>query len=241
MENEKVLESLGLSEKEAKVYLAILQLGKGTVPSISRRAGTKRPTTYLILDELRKKDLVLLLPRKIKAIYTAKSPEVLLEEQKRKEHLIANKMPELLAIYNSQKEKPKIEFYQGEHRVIELYNKEIFKSAKIDFYGSISSIPKNIYLQIEKNLDLIEKNKIQVRELLQHDDKSIKFSKEFSSEFHQIKIIPENYKFPTDNVIYENRLAIFSYKSGPMAVIIESSDVVETYKSMFEIIWKSIE
>ncbi|MDD2935529.1 MAG: helix-turn-helix domain-containing protein [Candidatus Pacebacteria bacterium] len=155
METEKVLELIGLSDKEVRVYLALLELGNGTAPGVSVKSGIKRPTTYLILEELRKKGLVISIPRKLKTMYTAKSPEILLEEQKEKERLISEKMPELLAIYNSKKEKPKVKFYQGEKQIVDLYNKEIFKSRMVDFYGSIGSIPESVYSQIEKNLNLI--------------------------------------------------------------------------------------
>ncbi len=107
MELEQVLINLGLNEKQAKVYLALLQLGSGSVPSISVKSGVKRPTTYLILEELRRKELVILVPTTTK-IYTAKSPQILLEEQSEKESEIRQKMPELLAIYNTKKEKPKV-------------------------------------------------------------------------------------------------------------------------------------
>ena len=83
-------------------------------------------------------------------------------------------------------------------------------------------------------------NKSRVRELLQADNKSIRFQQKNNSEMHRIKIAPEQYKFPTDNLIFGNKLAIFSYKDTPQAVIIESSDVVATYKSVFEILWKSV-
>ena len=81
---EQVLIHLGLNEKQAKVYLALLQLGSGSVPSISVRSDVKRPTAYLILEELRQKELVNLVPKSTK-IYTAKSPQILLEEQSQKE------------------------------------------------------------------------------------------------------------------------------------------------------------
>ena len=53
------LEEIGLSEKEANVYLAILKVGRGTAYKIARLAGVKTPTTYLMLDDLLKKGLVL--------------------------------------------------------------------------------------------------------------------------------------------------------------------------------------
>ena len=46
------LQSLGFSEKEATVYVALLELGRGTVTEIARRAGINRTTGYDILDSL---------------------------------------------------------------------------------------------------------------------------------------------------------------------------------------------
>ena len=54
MIEQQVLENLGLSEKEAEIYLALLELGTGTVVEVAKKSGVKRPTAYLVLDELKK-------------------------------------------------------------------------------------------------------------------------------------------------------------------------------------------
>jgi len=240
MELASVLQYLGLNEKQAKVYLALLQMGSGSVLGISTRAGTKRPTTYLLLEELRMKGLATLLPKKKKAVYTAESPQKLMQEQRDKEEMIEENLPELLAIYNSQKEKPKVTYYQGEESIVKLYD-EIFKEKEILFYGSIASISPAVYRQVERYLEKIKKEKLNVREVLQADEKSTQFARDNQSENHRIKIAPEKYQFPTDNMIFGNKVAIITYKDTPMAVVIESSDVVATYKSLFEIAWNSVQ
>jgi len=237
MELEKNLEQLGLSEKEAKVYLALLQLGSGSVYAVAKKAETKRPTTYLILEEIRKKRLATLLDHKENIIYSAESPEKLLEEQEKKQKLIKEKIPELMAIYNTKKEKPKVKFYQGAKEIIELYN-NIFKEKMVYMYGSIAAISPAVKEMVKINWHTLGKNN--VLELLENDEESIKYAKDYSTETHKIKIIPKEFRFPTDNMIYGNKLALFSYKDEPSGVVIEDSDVVTTYKSMFEIIWNSI-
>jgi sugar-specific transcriptional regulator TrmB len=49
------LQEYGLSEKEAKVYLTILELGTNIASTIARRSEIKRVTVYTILDDLKKK------------------------------------------------------------------------------------------------------------------------------------------------------------------------------------------
>ena len=42
---DKELQKIGLSEKEAKVYLAALELGQASVQNIARKAEVNRATT----------------------------------------------------------------------------------------------------------------------------------------------------------------------------------------------------
>src|SRR5665647_1028350 len=111
---DEVLKHFGLSEKEAKVYLALLELGTCTAPAIAKKAEVKHPTTYVILDELRKKGLLTEMPKKSKSLYTAKSPEVLLAARREANQEIRDRMPEIMALDNAKAEKPKIRFYSGE-------------------------------------------------------------------------------------------------------------------------------
>lgn len=201
---------------------------------MAEKAGTKRPTTYLVLEELRLKGLAAKLPRKNNVVYLAESPEKILEEQRYREALIKNKLAELMALYNTKLEKPKVKFFQGEKTVRQLYNL-IFKEKEIILYGSIGAIEEKLPGLTATAADLIK-----ARELLQADEKYLAYAKRELPSNHQIKIINKQNLFPADNIIYGNKLAIFSYKAEPLAVVIESDDVATTYKSMFEIVWQSI-
>ena len=77
MIEQKVLENLGLSEKEAQVYLSLIELGTGSVVQISKASQIKRPTTYLILDELKNRGIVTESQEKNRIIFAAEDPAVL--------------------------------------------------------------------------------------------------------------------------------------------------------------------
>lgn len=233
------LKQLDLGEKEAAVYLALLQAGSASVAALSKRAGTKRPTTYLILEELRQKSLASAAPGRKRMMYTAESPQRLLDEANKKQALIRNSIPELLAIFNSKKEKPKIRYYQGADALVSLYA-TIFKHAEIEIFGSIAAIAPEVLRRIWPHLQLFETEKKSVRDLVPPDQDSIAFAKKHSSVYHEIKIAPAGAQFPTDNILYDNSLAIFSYKDIPSVVVIESSDVAGTYRTMFNLVWDQI-
>jgi len=50
-----ILEQYGFSEKEAKVYMAGLELGSAPASSIARCSGENRATVYSVIRELIKK------------------------------------------------------------------------------------------------------------------------------------------------------------------------------------------
>ena len=68
------LKNLGLNDKEARAYAALLELGQTTAYAVAERSGLKRPTVYVVLDELRQKGLVLKIPHVKKQLWSAKSP-----------------------------------------------------------------------------------------------------------------------------------------------------------------------
>lgn len=69
---------LGLSEKEATVYLLLLGIGPSQVSSLAKRAMLKRVTAYSVLDSLCARGLVTFEPMKIGKRYIAYDPECLL-------------------------------------------------------------------------------------------------------------------------------------------------------------------
>ena len=73
-----ILNELGFSPKESRVYLAILELGRATVSEIARKSAINRTTGYDILNTLVNKGLVIISGKEPKQEYTAPSPDKIL-------------------------------------------------------------------------------------------------------------------------------------------------------------------
>ncbi len=112
------LEDLGLSEKEAKVYMAALSLGPAPVQKIADLSGIKRVTTYVILESLINLGLVSQTTRGRKTFFVAEEPVSLrrliakkeqeLKDQKENlEHLL----PKLSKLKTLPKDLPSVQFY----------------------------------------------------------------------------------------------------------------------------------
>src|SRR3989338_3257042 len=121
------LKKIGLSENEAKVYLALLELGSATAQEVSKKSQIKRATTYVQLEGLMKLGLVTTLespPSRngggTKTFFRGEDPEhikKIVEREKSaiadRERTLRNLLPELGKIFLSSGERPRVRFFEG--------------------------------------------------------------------------------------------------------------------------------
>jgi len=74
-----VLEEIGLTKGEAKVYLSLLSLGLTTTGPIVRESGVSASKVYKVLARLAKKGLVSYIVKKRTKFFRAADPERLLD------------------------------------------------------------------------------------------------------------------------------------------------------------------
>ena len=127
MDLNEILTNIGLDQKETATYMAVLELGTASVYSIAKKAELKRPTVYRILDQLKQKGLVSIIPRIKKQLFTAESPENIIRELQRKTEVMKRYLPEFLALQNTKKEKPQVQLFEGKEAVRQIYQKILLK------------------------------------------------------------------------------------------------------------------
>ena len=114
------LKKIGLSDNEAKVYLALLELGGSTAQQVAQKAELKRPTTYVQLEILMKRGLITSFEKGSKTLFRCEDPEHLnqvlekeKEEQKEMAQALEKVLPELGNLYLSAGERPRVRFFEG--------------------------------------------------------------------------------------------------------------------------------
>ena len=238
METIEVLEKIGLNQKQGAVYLALLELGTASVESIAKKAGTKRPTTYLVLDELQNRGLVGLVPRDKKTLYTAESPELILKEINRKEELVKRFMPNLLALYNARKEKPQVLMFEGKEGMRQVYDK-IFSSPDVDFFSTIRDVFA-MFPDMPKLLNQrVTSKQIKVREILTQTPADLEYAGWIKQDdYYQSRFAPKTFpEFLTDSAIFANSVAFFSFKPAVFVVQIESREISQSLRVLFDLAW----
>ncbi len=241
MEILDVLKTAGLDEKEAQVYLGLLELGTASVQLIASKAGLKRPTTYLILDSLQAKGMVSIIPRAKKALYTAESPEKIVGDLHKKQEMVKRFMPNLLALYNAKIDKPQVLLFEGKDAVRETYEK-ILKAKNVSWFSTIKDV-LSIYPDFPKKLnEQAMTGSVQVRELLTRSPADFEYVKTMKhGENFQQRFVSGSEGFLTDNCLYDGKLVFFYFQPQVSAVQITSQAIYQSMKTLYEFAWQAAE
>ena len=93
--NTEVLEQLGLTEAESKVYLALLELGSSQAGKITSKTGIHRRTVYDSIERLIEKGLVSFISQNNIKFFESVDPQQLLEILKEKQDNLKQILPQL--------------------------------------------------------------------------------------------------------------------------------------------------
>ena len=241
------LKRIGLDEKQALIYLKALELGEVSMTELARSAGLKRPSVYLAVEKLLiHKGLLSGTKKGKRNVYAAVHPRRLLDIARLQSREIEELLPELVALHYAPKEKPKIQVFEGTEGVRMLY-KELYQSLNNKeealWFSNIGALRKHLpeaLTEYKKMLRHLKNPKI--RELNFGDEDGKLWFQEVKllrGRNHMIRILPTDFEFGlSDNLIFGNKLVIFSLRGEIFVTVLESEDVAKTYRALFEWAWK---
>ena len=243
----KSLEYIGFSEKEVLVYLALLELGKGTVTQISRKAGINRPTGYHILASLEAKELVRTSGKEPKQEYIAESPDqiekMLLKKNENDQTCIKEAqriIPELKSIHNISN-RPKVSFYEGSVGLERVYEDTLTSHEEILSYASVEDVSLALPHYFPLYFKRRAKKGIPIRAIFPDSPEARKLVTFNKEEMRRTALVPpEKYNFHPEINIYDNKVMIASWREK-LGIIIESAEVADVMKKVFELAWSEAE
>lgn len=245
----EVLREVGLTERESRVYLALLELGSTTTGPLIKKSEVPNSKVYEVLESLQNKGLVSWIIKGKTKYFQASSPKQLLSLLKDKERRIEEILPQLEMKQKLSQIKKSVELFEGVKAIRNMLlgliqdvkkgedwygfstgktsqNKEIEKF--YEWWGllKISSGLKDHLLISSSNktqfLDSLTKNAKRSLE----KTKSLRFS---------------NVSFPGDTAIFKNRVILFNWDDAPIATLITNNNLAEQYADFFAGLWGKAE
>ncbi len=225
------LTELGLTNNEALVYKALLDLGPVQAGLISRRTGLHRRTVYDVIEMLIKKGLIGYIKNNNRKLFEASSPQRLLDMLKEKENLLNEILPEMLQLYKEKKQKQETNFYRGKQGLKMILEDQIEMRKEICIIGA-SPLAYEVLQFYFKWFDKRRKeNKIKARILLTQRNLKIPCA--------EVRYLPQKYASPVALNIYGDKAAVILWsKDNPIAIVIKNKEIADGYKKYFELLWQ---
>lgn len=238
-----ILQNLGLTENEAKIYLAALSLGPTTILQIARSAEMKRTTVYSVIESLKLKGLISEELKGWKKYFVAESPERLEKVLEEKRNDFQNLLPEFLALQNLKGSDALIKYYQGLEAVKNIYNDLLGEIKAHEDYLVVGAQDQWYQLDPKFFQEFIKRRaKLPINIRLLFTDSEIARKHQQIQEVYneKIKILPRDTKLTTNLVITPKKVVIHQLTPPIMAIVIENKSIIQMHQELFEIIWKSV-
>lgn len=238
------LESLGLSDKEAKVYVANLFLGPAPVQKIAEQASINRATTYVILDQLSELGLVSQSVESKKTLYVAEPPESLdrffniqKETIEKRQSELKKLLPELKQLERTaQSAAPVVRFYRGVEgfKAIDNYLKR--RSApKAEIYAvtNVDEVLKIFPDMLKQNPEYRLKKKLSSKLIYSYSKGELPSSQKLLRTTKKV-----DGPVKADITLYDTGATLLTYQGeNSIGIVIESKEIVDALRQLFELAW----
>lgn len=237
---EQELEQLGFSRSEAKVYLALLEVGPTTAGEIIKKCGLHRNIVYESLNKFLDRKLVSETLKGGKKFFTPLDPSIILRQEKQKLEIAENLMPRLVG--KLKKEQQQIIIYEGSQEYRDFQYEKIKQMPEKGTYYVIgaakhwfSFMGGDFYAKYEGER-LERKIKVKVLYYREQYEKNRKLMLE--RRLADWRVIGEDLETPAYTIIWPDSINIAIFSEPLINIEIKNKEVVEAYLNYFNLLWK---
>jgi sugar-specific transcriptional regulator TrmB len=248
----ELVRQLGLDENEAKIYLALLELGPASVTEITKAAGITRTLGYVVLEKLGIDGLVTRATGRGKKIrYSAEHPRAVIQFVKNKKNAWERRiekaeglLPDLLSLYKVDN-KPIIRYQEGTEGLKTLFEESLESTTEILAVTDVESWQDKDLWDWAKGYNRQRNHrKVKERILLLDTPQGRAWVKNYRPSPYTVYrwVTREQAKglleFGGELNVYENKVVIaLPKKPHRLIAVVEGPVLANILRSMFEIVW----
>jgi sugar-specific transcriptional regulator TrmB len=237
------LEELNLSSNEARVYLALIEIGLTSAGEIIKKTRFHRSVVYETLDKLIERKLVTKLTKQHIAHFQALEPERILQSIRRQETIALDLVKDLkkLATKNSSE----ITVYEGpeSYRRFWLESMERIPEGSTDYVaGSIGEPWQKIMgvRGVKKYLDIARKRNIGWKVIVfDQEDYRNTFLDRSPDLRWEYRLIDRPMAKEGNFNVFGNESVVLHSATEPMVIEVKNASLVRVFRNLFDILWES--
>lgn len=232
--DKSILQEVGLSNTESKVYLALLSLGSALAGEITKKSEVNRTNVYDALERLIEKGLVTHIISSNRKVFEPVNPERLREILKEKEGKLDSIMKELVNSYESNKNEEEATIFKGKKGIISIFENVLKERKTVCVYGAERRFTTMFpaYQKIWHK----ERKKLGIKVSIIWNEKFRRKREDFP--LLSRKYLPKQYDFPSTVLIYGDCVATIVWGDWPIGFLIKSKEVAKSNQNFFNILWK---
>jgi sugar-specific transcriptional regulator TrmB len=236
--NTEILEDIGFTKAEIKVYISLLELGLSTAGPIIEKSELQSSVVHSTLNKLIKKGFISFVKKGQRNHYQATDPNQIsryIDEKKKEYEKI---LPELLIKQKFAKEKSEVIAYKDINGIRKLLYELLDAGGKNHFaFGSSKDsliLGETFWINYHnKRADKGIKAKLLFNDSLK---KWVKVNKYPKAEY---KFTETDFEPLTETIVRNDKVGIILWTESPLGIIINSKAAAESYRKFWEKIWKS--
>lgn len=235
-----VLEQLGYTRNEARIYLAALGVEEATVAELARRANLPRSSAQATLLGMRAKGLMQYYTRRRRRFWAAENPDRLLLALREREAMLRSMIPELKAKRReAELGRPTVRAFYGADEIRLILDDMVETGHNI-----LGIVPWEEWRALFGDTFITEfiarrrQRMLSIRLLTPRTAFSVAMRTRDTDELRTTRFWPADTMITNSNFIYGDKIAIVTLnKTTPMGTVIEDPDVAHTMRVLFECLW----
>lgn len=239
----QTLKGVGLNDKEAKCYLLLLRLGPQSAGTIAKKTSMNRTSCYTVLERLMQKGFIEKVIQENNSNFRAVEPIYVLDQLKTRQYELDSKIENLglaLKDFDQLKSgyevKPKVVFFQDETGLQNILENTFTSSEPLRCYASLDELSMMLPNYMPRYYKKRVTQGLKVKALYPATEKSFLHKKRDKFELRESRLIPEEFNFHLDIMIYDHKVVITSLREK-FGVLIESKQMAEAQKKIFDLVW----
>lgn len=250
----QTLLSVGLSEKETEVYLALIQLGSAPASVLGKRTNIRRSTAKYTCEKLAEMGAISKIEQDGTHMYSISSADQLFDLVRRQrdvldtnEQMLTSILPQLEKALNHDTHLPQVRVFEGREGIIRMHRdviEMIPKQTEAIYYC------RNTDFSIDAEFGLTELNRTIIQKRVQHNvpiqilttiaDNHKHYQKNAVDELRESRLIRNMNFFDAQMhmFILDEHIVTLSFDSEePFGYMVRSKPLISVHRPMFNLLW----
>jgi sugar-specific transcriptional regulator TrmB len=233
----KLFTETKLTDKQIRVYLALLQTGQANVSKIAEISQLKRPNTYVIIAELEALGYVYQVVGSSKKIYAATDPNKVISDVKQGIQDLEEMLPYLRAIQR-RAGRPHVQYYEGLKGVQQAFT-QIYRPKDARYVFSLDDVQAKIPTELERwrKRYFAGKARSGGKHLIQKRHLDGDYVASLKKNDQLVRYLPADINFNIDIALIDGSVYLTSFEDNVYVTVIDSQSIYQGLCVLYDLVW----